>query len=255
MRPLVASVLLIAACSRENRDKPPAAEVARPVLASQDTSRAHRDSVQFRLLADSMGRLEARLENLAGNSSAAPLLFHLGELKKEAQNWMNYRGAGFEYAKQRPTEYLYDEPDGAYLYSGSHWRQLIERFRQDSLADEAGWALAHLTGGGECEGHVDCGLNVTAGPLMAFLLRFPSSDHAMAAVEETNAAFDDILGRIPDLAHPDTANFSEYEPAEVVPIVSRYDSAAARLPAAARTAAYQYTTEIWTRLGMPERRH
>src|SRR5438445_810371 len=93
------------------------------------------------------------------------------------------------------------------------------------------------------------------GPLIAFLMRFPSSDHAMATVEEANAAFDDILGRIPDLAHPDTTNFNEYVPAEIVPIVSRYDSAAARLPAAARTAANQYTTEIWTRLGMPGRRH
>lgn len=252
---VVACVLLIAACSRENLDKPPSAEVARPVSTSQDTRRAHRDSVQFQLLADSMGRLEARLASLGGDPSAAPLLFHLGELKQRAQTWMSYHAPGLDYARQRPTEYWYDEPDASYLYSGFHWKQLIERFPQVSLADDAGWALAHLTSGGECEGNLDCSLERAAGPLIAFMRRFPNSDHAMAAVEEANAGLDDILRHYPHLEKVDTLDDHEYGPSDVVPILSRYDSAAARLPAAARTAAYQFTAQIWTRLGMPERRH
>lgn len=255
MRTVLTCVLLVAACSREQGGKADPAEVARPVSTGQDTSRAYRDSVQFRLLADSMGRLEARLASLGGNPSAAPVLFRLGELKKQAQSLMYYHGPGFDYAAQRRTEFAYDEPDASYLYRGSHWKQLIERFPQDSLADEAGWALAHLTSGGECEGNLDCALEQAAGPLIVFMMKFPNSDHAMAAVEEANGALDDLLHGIPDLAHQGTVDGHEYAPVDVIPILSRYDSAAARLPAITRTAAYQFTAQIWTRLGMPERRH
>jgi len=255
VRALVACVLLIAACSRENRDKPPAADVARPLLTSQDTSRAHRDSVQFRLLADSMGRLEARLDSLDGNPSAAGLLFQLGELKKSGESWMYSGGPGNDYARQRPTEYWHNDPDDNYVYTGAHWKQLIERFPRDSLADEAGWALAHRTMGGECEGDVICGLGRGVALPIGFLEKFPDSDHAGSAVEEVNAALDDFQRKLPDLKDTSTVNDRPYDPADLAAIVSRYDAAAARLPAAIRADAYRITSELWTRLGKPGRRH
>jgi hypothetical protein len=256
MRLGMVAVVILAACSRERRVPIDDQGEKRVAMGDQDAAvRPDSNAARFQILVDSMNRLETRISSLGSDASAAPLLLLLGELKTRAQSWTQFRGAGFEYAKQRPAEYVYDDPDGTYLYSGSHWKQLIQRYPNDTLADDAGWALAHLTRGGECEGHTDCALNVAAKPLLDFLERFPRSNRAMAAVEEANVAFDQILGDIPDLANFDTTDMRDYVPAEVMPIVAHYDSVAARLPDSTRHEVYRYTSELWTKFGKPERRH
>jgi len=251
-RPAVACLVLLIACERkqESSSEPPPA----PSLVGEEDSRAQRDSAAFRQYLDSMTRLERRIESLGGDPTAAAALFQLGRLKKYAERWMYYTGAGFDYARERPTEYRYNDPDANHVYSGSHWEQLVKAFPDDSLADDAGWALAHLGGQGECEGSVPCQLGQQARPAVRFLERFPHSAFDSAAVAEANKALTGILGEVADLRNKDTVEYS-YEPAPVESLLVRYDAAALRLAPPLRAAVYGVTGPLWVRLGKPERRH
>lgn len=186
---LVAILLpVVAGCKREQAMPPPAA-------AADTTSRANAatgDSVAFASLAASMAALEARIEALGNDTTAAVLLFTLGEMKSRAVHWMwlgyGESGAGASYAKARPREYVSGEPDATYVYTGVHWQQVLERFPESGSAARAGWALAHRRRGGECEHDLACALKLNVIPLVEFLERFPSSEWAAPAVEEANRA-------------------------------------------------------------------
>ena len=118
---------------------------------SASTEQAREDSMSFARLVDSMSADEGLVTDLGDDSAAAPVLFQLGKLKARAVGWMilgNPRlSIGAAYAKAHSREFGYFDPDGQYYYNGLHWRLLLTRFPQSSLADSARWYLAHLARG------------------------------------------------------------------------------------------------------------
>lgn len=169
---------------------------------------------------------------------------------------MYYTGPGWEYAKQRRgREYDYSDPDALYVYSGSHWKQLIAAFPDDSLADDAAWAIAQRRRAGECEGGVTCLLTRDVEPAVQFMQRFPHSNFDSAAVAKANAALTRILDRIPDLRARDKDTIdADYDPAPVESLLVRYDAVAVLLSPSLRAAVHGVTGPLWVRLGKPERR-
>ncbi|HKR57065.1 MAG TPA: hypothetical protein VJS20_12260 [Gemmatimonadales bacterium] len=120
-------------------------------MDSASVAQAREDSTPFTRLVDSMSADEGLVTDLGDDSAAAPVLFHLGKLKARAVGWMILGNArlsiGAGYAKAHPREFGYFDPDGQFYYNGLHWRLLLTRFPQSSLADSARWYLAHLQRG------------------------------------------------------------------------------------------------------------
>jgi hypothetical protein len=254
-RSLLISVLLLSACQRGEK-----AAVAQDTVGSSPTqpidstvASPKRDSAEFGLFLDSVEVLQKRIDSLGTNRAAAALLFRLGQMKRYADRWTHYGGPGWDYAAGlRDREYYADEPNAQFAYNGKEWRQLIQMFPDDSLADDAAWGLANPNVGGDCEGDITCYLGLRFEPMLEFLRKYPHSNFDSTAVATANSALTSLLSDIPDLRVRDTSSDDpDYDPAAVESALARYDSVAASLSPPLQSAVRAVTGPLWVRLGKP----
>lgn len=166
---------------------------------------------------------------------------------------MNSAGPGVEYAHQLvDKEYYADDANAQFIYNGVDWKRLIQLFPDDTLADDAGWELAHDDYQGDCEGFVPCHLYRDFVPAVEFLRQFPKSNYGSAAVAEANAELTGILGNVAELGVRDTID-GTYDPAPVASLLARYDSVALLLAPSLRARVHAVTGPLWTRLGKSRR--
>ncbi len=92
--------------------------------------------------------LEASLAQPGDSATAARLLWQL-VLNMNVLYDLS-RSKVEDYAKARPEQFAFNEVGGDYLYGGYHFRELLRRFPEDSLAPHAGYALTQLAWFGEC---------------------------------------------------------------------------------------------------------
>jgi len=196
-----------------------------------------------------MAALEESLQVHADDLAFASLYLRLGRLKRAYERWLA-RGAPTEaYAQAHPYEYKYNEVGADYLYTGYHFRELLNRFPQSEVADSAAWELTRLSPGGECEGYVPCYIERQFAPVADFLSQYPNSPFAVEGVRRANEAFTRALSDVADLTEPSDC----YRPAEVQALLSRYDSVAERLPAPVRVSATLTIADVWARFQRRER--
>jgi hypothetical protein len=137
------------------------------------------------------------------------------------------------FAHRHPEEFAYSDPDAGYFYTRFHFRELLRRFPEDELADDAAYRLADPVEGGECEGSVPCIIEYRRAftGLNAFLRRFPRSDYVGKAVERVNDAFLSTLGSA------DADDDERLAPGTVDSLLTSYSTTVARLPDSLRAPA------------------
>ena len=191
----------------------------------------------LRLALDSMERALSK----APEARQPELLLELGRAKKRYLPMGGTPEA--KYATEREAEYWYNEIGGSYLYTGYHFQQLIERFPNHRLADDAAYQLTMLPQGGECEGFMTCYVARALHDVDDFMKNFPNSPYAERALERGLQAF----------APLDTLDLTRttemYDPNELPAILARFDTMTARLPPALRTRAEILINSINARLG------
>ena len=149
-----------------------------------------------------------------------------------------------QYAAARPTEYFYDEIGGGWLYRGWHFEELRRRFPNDSLTDDAAYALTRLPGGGECEGFIPCYVARGFGPVAEFLREYPQSHFAHEAIRRALAAFAQFT---PEL---DLRQGSEYvDTSDVRRLVTELDSLGRALPPSLGVKLLARAAELWEQMG------
>lgn len=136
-----------------------------------------------------MTRVEALERELASATGAdAPrLLLEVGRLSMVVHP-SAYNDTQ-DFARARPDKFEYNEVAGEYNYTGRDLEDLIARFPESDLADDAGYALSQGPTFGECEGWVACYASREWSPVAAFLRAFPASPLAGHAVERAVEAF------------------------------------------------------------------
>jgi hypothetical protein len=179
----------------------------------------------------------------AGEADRPRLLFETGRAKRL---FVADRGTPHgNYAARREDEFFYNEVGGNYLYNGKDLKALIERYPQHDLADDAGYELTLLPGGGECEGFVTCYIAQEWHDLDPFLRRFPTSAYASRAVERVVRSYRNALKDVPNLTTPTDM----YDPKELRPLLASLDSVAIKLPAALKARTDSLSQSVWAKLG------
>lgn len=194
-RSLVASVVFltaVASCSRDSAPRPPSD------IATQDSAAAACPQPDTNEVAETWtvtfnAVTRATLDSIDRRlTAAAPvdvpaLLFARGRARMAFEPHAQTPDA--RYASGRPDVYGYNEVGGNWLYNGVDFQDLIKRFPDHALADEAAYALTRLSGGGECEGVVPCYIGREWAPVAEFLRARPHSPRADLAVTRAIAAF------------------------------------------------------------------
>lgn len=185
----------------------------------------------------------ATLDSLEGVLGSAPasrtaeLLFQLGRAK-------SYLVVDSAYAKARPSEFFYNEIAGSWLYSGWHFDELLRRFPQSDLADDAAFERTLLPQGGECEGFTACYVGSVWLRVEPFLREYPSSPLAEGALRRALLAFSILKDDM------DLVNASEYiELDEVGKLVASLDSVARLQRPAIRAPMLARAGELWEQMG------
>jgi hypothetical protein len=96
-------------------------------------------------------------------ADSAGILFEIGrtELAREG-----YDSATVAYMRARPEQFFYNSNHDFYAYNGFHFRELLRRFPESELADDAAYAITHLKSeGNECEGWVPCYIHTQWDPM------------------------------------------------------------------------------------------
>ena len=191
--------------------------------------------------------LHAVIDSLDGRIASAPndelprLLYDRGAAR---MYFMPNIGTTHErYARAHPDDYWYNEVGADWLYTGTDLRELIRRFPQHELVDDAAYMMTRLPLGGECEGYVPCYTGSTWGPVSEFLAAYPQSPYADSAVARALVAFGHI--------EPDAelrASSAAYEPNDIRQLISSLDSVARLLPERQRVPLLTRAGELWTQL-------
>jgi len=191
--------------------------------------------------------LEAALEADPDGGEAPARLLRLGRLKKQYESVMRGYGAetdrAVEHARAHPDEYWHAEIWGDYLYNGYHFEELLRRFPDSQLADDAAYEIARMSNSVGCEGFIACHVQLGFEDFRDFLARFPDSEFAGEAVERANEAFRWPLcvAWVDDLNTPTET----YRPEPVRRYLAQYDTVAADLPAPLRVRAYEFIADLW----------
>jgi hypothetical protein len=177
------------------------------------------------------GRLRALRDSLVQlpNDLRAPTwLWEVGTLMSQHLAVIMDSDSTAGFPRQHPREFAFSEPDAAYFYTGYHFRELVTRFPQHHLADDAAYRLTALPEGGECEGYLPCyieyRLALTA--LTAFLTQFPESEYAPEAIHRAGNAFTESLAEVLD--NPRDPEMLDL--ATVDSLLNAYSATVTRLP-------------------------
>lgn len=150
------------------------------------------------------------------SADSAGILFEIGrtELAREG-----YDSATVAYMKTRPDQFFYNSNHDFYAYNGYHFRELLRRFPESELADDAAYALTHLKSeGNECEGWVPCYIQTQWDPIGEFVRAYPASPLADSALTRGL----ELFGRLLD---PKVYNNPyEYEAKEMNQLLLAFDS-------------------------------
>lgn len=181
--------------------------------------------------------LEKRIA-VAGEAELPSLLLELGRAKSV---FMPARDEHHrDYAIARPAEYIYDEPGGSWGYTGQAFRDLIHRFPESELVEEAAYALTLLPLRGECEGFVPGCIAWEWESVAGFLRTHPESPLADSAVDRTLAIFglveDDMELRLPT---------DRLEPETLRGLFERLDSIGRELPPARGARLLERAGQLW----------
>ena len=227
---LLTCCCVLSACERRTgtRELEVPAPVDTPAVAMDTLPKLNYDpdypDIDFDTLRAAMTRIEQMLAGGATENDAPHLLLRLGMLK--LAHLPAYEDTvGIAYVKARPTEYFYNEFHDFYGYNGHHFREVIARYPNSGLADDAAFLLTKLKAeGSECEGWIPCYLHQEWSPSREFLQAYPTSPYADSAFANLVALFDRHI----DPARED--DDYDTDVAEVTQIVAGVDSVSAVLP-------------------------
>jgi len=218
----------------------------------------------------SMELLESAIAKAPENSHSAPYYLQLGRLKKEYENYQGYHAGTLElsekqktefveYAKVRPTEYLYNEIGANYLYLGTQFKELEKKFPTSPLAADADYEIANLSQGGECEGFILCYVEGAFAPVRAFLQRYPDTPHTAEAVQRADDSFrKNLWGEhwktdLGDISDPNKPTGDYYDPNELKKLVAQYEDLAEKLPPRFRPGIWETVAYYRLRFGEKEK--
>lgn len=210
-------------------------------------------------------------EEAASDSPTAENYLTLGRMYLELREALVYRyhdvvgpqyaeGSAVltRFAKERPDKFRYSEPAGDYFYDGWHFRQILERFPESVLVDDAAYDLTKVRLGGECEGWLDCYVEYSTNRLRGFLDAYPSSPLAAEAVSEVNRRLSESFDRwFERFGPPENIAVASrhYDPVAVARALREYESTALKLEPTLRANAFVGAAYGWARLeNYPEAR-
>jgi hypothetical protein len=195
--------------------------------------------------------LEDSVKHSSDDARLTTWLWELGTLWRE--NLGSY-GVGLgapeipALARRYPQYFQVDCCEAVYWYNYAHYKGLVQRFPQDTLADDAAYVLTHAPFTGECEGYVPCYIERGFSSVAAFLLAYPQSPYAPEAVSRANEAFVDVLTH-----RPETGYLWHFDTAAVRGLIASYDTVATALPATLQAEAYQVIGPLWAGFGNASR--
>jgi len=239
-KPVVALsfIAILAACEERAPappGSPPQAQLPIPTAAPDtliplDAEVAAHD-IDFDTLHSAMTRIEQQLAGGARAPEMPKLLLRLGMMKLVHEPHFEDT-TGLAHVKARPAEFVYNEFHDFYAYNGHHFREVIARYPNSGLADDAAYLMTKLKSTNqECEGWVPCYLHREWQPVKEFISAYPTSPLADSALTRVITAFDGYV----DPARLDS-NY-ETDAAEVGQIVEGFDSVSIRLPVPLRSRA------------------
>ena len=153
---------------------------------------------------------------------SARILFDIGKRELALEG---YDSATVAYMKARPDHFFYNELHDFYAYNGWHFHELLRRYPDSALADDAAYELTNLMSqSGECEGWVPCYVHQQWVPIADFIGAYPTSPLVATGLERGFELFGNVL-------HPQRFRDPyEYELPEMREILADYDSATRILP-------------------------
>lgn len=154
-------------------------------------------------------------------------LWETGNLMRKRFSVIEASNPDAPFARQLPEEFVHSPSDAAYFYTGHHFRELVRRFPDHELADDAAYRLTDPGEGGECEGSVPCGIEYRHAfrTLNEFLRQYPRSPLVGDAVRR-NDAFTSVLRGALD--YP--AGFAELGADGVLVLLTSYAETTGQLP-------------------------
>ena len=198
----------------------------------------------------SLARLNALEDSLRRDSTsarAATWLWTLGRLTIHTHGSVSAileggtaRDTGFVTAHR--DQFTYSEPSGQFVYNGLHFQELIRRFPDDSLADDAAYALTGLGMVGECEGFVDCYIGTGVTPVVDFALAYRNSPLAPKAIARATEQLDFMMA-----FKPEPGDIWTVDSTEMHRQLTHLDSVATALPDALRAPLYASLAPYWQR--------
>jgi hypothetical protein len=204
-----------------------------------------------------MEALEKKIEKSPNEPNLPVTFLELGKLKKQSEGviadalqraWLNQRASShtveWAYAKSRPAEYQFNVQTSSFCYTGFHFQEILDRFPEHPMAEEAAWEMTRLTPAWECAGYVNCFVNRDLVPLTQFLSRFPASRHAREAVSRANSILEKATAGV-DLRTSTT----DFKKDDFVTKLSRYEKAIAKVAKPERDSAARVISALRKRLG------
>jgi hypothetical protein len=134
--------------------------------------------------------LEAELA-VADDAEVPALLLRLGRAMPRVVGF-RLEPPDSSFLSARLDQYGVNESYGERNYDGQAFQDLITRYPESELADDAGYEMTLLAFHGECEGWIPCYVQRDWGPLSRFLTAFPQSPIAAYAVDRALAAFEQV---------------------------------------------------------------
>ncbi|MEW5819930.1 MAG: hypothetical protein AB1782_07040 [Cyanobacteriota bacterium] len=131
-----------------------------------------------------VAKLEQQLSSASINNKPE-ILFELAKYK----TFLGIVHTETNYVKKHLDEYTYFEPANDYVYKGNDLQEIINKYPDSSLADDAAYMYSTRGPLTECEGDVKCYMNLDLYKYKDFLLKFDKSPYTKNVLKDINSDF------------------------------------------------------------------
>ena len=229
---------------------------ARPSAAEMSVAATQAASDSFQAAAKAIAALDSQIATGPHDRSTPERLFRLAQLKEQLIGLMYHTEQGYPdapYLTSHDSDYFWDEVGGGILYTGRDWQRIVDEFPTNPVADTAGWNLAHMARGGECEEDFWCYYNGGTSHLFEFLRHFPTSSYAPRGEHELVENLTLVLDSLPQELKQ--AEDSGSVPATADSVIAKFEASMALLDPSVRRVLVPVTDSLRRRFGLKPANH
>lgn len=128
------------------------------------------------------------------------ILIAIGDLKPRYKNY-NYSQADKSiYDEYAEDGLFYNEINGGYIYYGKDYDEVIKLYPDTEYAEQAAYKKLSTYQGGECEGEVDCEIQVATRREIDFISQYPKSKYVIKILKDIEPEFERRINEIKSIS-------------------------------------------------------